>query len=161
MSTIRLQSSDGEIFVTEAKVARTSGTIKNLLEGCGIEEGSDTVVPLPNVKGNILRKIMEYAEHHKDDVVQIDDSDKDKRKDDVSAWDAEFLRMDQGTLFEMILAANYLDAKGLLNVACETVANLIKGKSPDEIRKTFDITNDFTAAEEEQIRKENEWCGAD
>lgn len=35
---------------------------------------------------------------------------------------------------------------------------MIKGKTPDEIRKQFNIKNDFTVAEEEQIRKENEWC---
>ena len=32
------------------------------------------------------------------------------------------------------------------------VANMIKGKTPDEIRKTFNIKNDFTPAEEEQVR---------
>ena len=47
---------------------------------------------------------------------------------------------------------------GLLDVTCKTVANMIKGKTPDEIRKTFNIKNDFTPAEEEQVRKENEWC---
>lgn len=35
---------------------------------------------------------------------------------------------------------------------------MIKGKSPEEIRKTFNITNDFTPEEEEQIRRENEWA---
>lgn len=67
-------------------------------------------------------------------------------------------QVDQGTLFELILAANYLDIKGLLDVTCKTVANMIKGKTPDEIRKTFNIKNDFTPSEEEQVRKENEWC---
>lgn len=55
-------------------------------------------------------------------------------------------------------AANYLDIKALLDVGCKTVANMIKGKSPEEIRKTFNITNDFTPEEEEQIRRENEWA---
>ena len=57
-----------------------------------------------------------------------------------------------------VQAANYLDIKGLLDVTCKTVANMIKGKSPDEIRRTFNIKNDFTPEEEEQIRKENAWC---
>ena len=64
--------------------------------------------------------------------------------------------------------------QGLLDVTCKTVANMIKGKTPEEIRKTFNIKNDFTQAEEEQVRwqltlddtnrcfdqvrKENEWC---
>lgn len=48
-------------------------------------------------------------------------------------------------------AANYLDIKGLLDVTCKTVANMIKGKTPEEIRKTFNIKNDFTPSEEEQV----------
>ena len=52
----------------------------------------------------------------------------------------------------MFKAANYLDIKGLLDVTCKTVANMIKGKSPEEIRKTFNIKNDFTEEEEAQVR---------
>lgn len=46
----------------------------------------------------------------------------------------------------------------MLDVGCKTVANMIKGKSPEEIRKTFNIQNDFTPEEEDQIRRENEWA---
>jgi Skp1 family, dimerisation domain len=35
---------------------------------------------------------------------------------------------------------------------------MIKGKSPEEIRRTFNIKNDFTPEEEDQIRRENEWA---
>ncbi|KAG8819202.1 E3 ubiquitin ligase complex SCF subunit scon-3 [Serendipita sp. 411] len=61
-------------------------------------------------------------------------------------------------LFEIILAANHLDIKPLLDVGCKTVANMIKGKSPEEIRKLFNIVNEFTPEEEAQIKKENEWA---
>ena len=32
------------------------------------------------------------------------------------------------------------------------------GKTPEEIRKTFKIKNDFGIEEEEQVRREHEWC---
>ncbi|KAK3136225.1 hypothetical protein QOZ80_5BG0429970 [Eleusine coracana subsp. coracana] len=38
-----------------------------------------------------------------------------------------------------------------------TVADMMKGKSPEEIRKTFNIMNDFTHKEEDEIRRENQW----
>uniref|UniRef100_A0A804NLQ8 SKP1-like protein n=1 Tax=Zea mays TaxID=4577 RepID=A0A804NLQ8_MAIZE len=55
-------------------------------------------------------------------------------------------------------AANYLNIKGLLDLTCQTVADMIKGKTPEEIRKTFNIKNDFTPEEEEEIRRENQWA---
>lgn len=92
------------------------------------------------------------------------------RKAGVFAWpNISYLLKRRGTKQEIdscnlyipsiyLQAANYLDIKGLLDVTCKTVANMIKGKTPEEIRKTFNIKNDFSASEEEQVRKENEWC---
>ena len=55
-------------------------------------------------------------------------------------------------------AANYMNIKSLLDLTCMTVANMIKGKTPEEIRKTFNIRNDFTPEEEEEVRRENQWA---
>jgi len=47
--------------------------------------------------------------HHfdlQDDPLPVeDDTSKDKRTDDISSWDADFLKVDQGTLFELILVS--------------------------------------------------------
>jgi len=158
MPSIKLQSSDNEEFLVDVEIAKCSVTIKTMLEDLGMQE-EEEVVPLPNVNAAILKRVIAWATYHKDDVVPPDDDEnKEKRTDDISSWDADFLKVDQGTLFELILAANYLDIKGLLDVTCKTVANMIKGKTPEEIRKQFNIKNDFTPSEEEQVRKENEWC---
>ena len=60
----------------------------------------------------------------------------------IPAWNKNFFEVDQGTLFELILAANYLDMKGQLNYECKTVASMIVGKTPDQIRTTFNIPDD-------------------
>ena len=102
--------------------------------------------------------LLTFYQHKDDPETGEEDETREKRTDDISAYDAEFLKVDQGTLFSLILAANYLDIKGLLDVACKTVANMIRGKTPEDIRKMFNIKNDFTPSEEEQVRRENEWC---
>ena len=160
MSQIRLQSNDGEIFSVDIKIAKMSKTIKTMLEDLGLEDADEETVPLPNVTSDILKKIINWSTHHKDDKVDEDDDDeyKERRSDDISHWDVDFFKVDQSTLFEIILAANYLDIKDLLEIGCKTVANMMKGKTADEIRKIFNIENDLTPEEEEQIRKENEWC---
>jgi S-phase kinase-associated protein 1 len=76
----------------------------------------------------------------------------------VPDWDAKFINsLSQDDLFELILAANFLDCKSLLDLACARVASMIKGRSVSEIRSTFNIKNDFTPEEEAQIREENKW----
>ena len=32
------------------------------------------------------------------------------------------------------------------------------GKTPEEIRRIFNIKNDFTPEEEEEVRRENQWA---
>lgn len=76
----------------------------------------------------------------------------------VQEWYANFTNVEQEVLFELILAANYMDIKPLLDLTCAAVASMIKGKTPEEIRKTFNIVNDFTPEEEAQVREENKWC---
>ena len=60
----------------------------------------------------------------------------------------------QEVLFKLLLAANYLNIRSLLQLTCAKVASLMKGKTPDQIRAVFNIRNDYTQAEEEEVRKE-------
>ncbi|KAI1842788.1 hypothetical protein JX265_002675 [Neoarthrinium moseri] len=156
---VRLQSNDNAVIEVEKKVAERSLLIKNMLEDLG-ETAISQTIPIPNVTEPVLRKVIEWCEHHKEDPPPTNDDESDNRKKttEIEEWDQKFMQVDQEMLFEIILASNYLDIKALLDVGCKTVANMIKGKSPEEIRKTFNITNDFTPEEEEQIRRENEWA---
>ena len=70
-----------------------------------------------------FQKVIQWCTYHKEDPPPPEDDDnREKRTDDIPSWDIEFLKVDQGTLFELILAANYLDIKGLLDVTCKTVS---------------------------------------
>jgi S-phase kinase-associated protein 1 len=160
-----LQSQDGQEFKVLVGVAKMNLTIANLIEDAGV----DGPIPLPNVTGKILAKVIEYCRYHKEhptivaavaEATAAATADKDtvQRTDEICGWDLDFCKVEQVVLFEMILAANYLDNKELLDLLCKTIANMIKGKTPDVIRKTFNIQNDFTPEEEEQVKKENEWC---
>ncbi|KAL2271534.1 hypothetical protein VTJ83DRAFT_905 [Remersonia thermophila] len=157
---VHLQSNEGMVIEVDRVVAERSMLIKNLIEDLGDEAIENQAIPIPNVNDPVLRKVVEWCEHHRNDAQTTADDDNDNRKKttDIDEWDQKFMQVDQEMLFEIILAANYLDIKALLDVGCKTVANMIKGKSPEEIRKTFNITNDFTPEEEEQIRRENEWA---
>ncbi|KAG6504770.1 SKP1-like protein 1B [Zingiber officinale] len=146
---ITLLSSDGEAFEVDAAVAMKSQTIKHMVE----DNCAEDAIPLPNVTSKILAKVIEYCQKHVDDPAESSDD-----KEELKSWSAKFVNVDQTTLFDLLSAANYMDIKGLLDLLCQTIANMITGKTPEEIRKTFNIKNDFTPEEEAEVRKENQWA---
>lgn len=155
---VKLSSSDGDTFEVDRDVISASSTIKDMLDNSQ-DAYDDEPIPLQNVSTNILKRIIQWAQYHRNDQRDnIEDEQKDKRSDDICPWDVDFLKVDQGTLFELLLAANYLGIDGLLDSTCKTVANQIKGKCADDIRKTFNIQNDFTPEEEAEVKRENQWC---
>ncbi|XP_065193475.1 S-phase kinase-associated protein 1-like [Sycon ciliatum] len=155
---LKLVSNDGEVFDVEVKVACQSKVLKAMLQDTGDIADDDEPVPLPPVNGATLRKVIEWCTHYQNEnLVEGEDLLDENERINIDSWDEEFLKVDQGILVELINAANYLDIKGLLDAAVKTVANMIKGKTTEEIRKTFNMVGDFSSDEEEEIRKEKAW----
>lgn len=140
---ITVTSNDGQTFQIQEQEAFQCETIKNLVEDGLASSGGE--IPLPEVDGKTFAKVIEYCQYYtgKQEVDQ--------------EWDNGFCKMENSELFTVILAANWLDNKKLLDTCCTAVANMIKGKTPDEIRTMFGIQKDFNEEEEQSIRKENEW----
>jgi len=156
-----LVTSDNEQFIVDKDVAERSAMIKATLDATG---ESDQPIPLHNVSSSILKKILEYCEHHKEEPLPTpNDESQDgtsnprgARTTEISEWDQKFMAVDQEMVFDIILGANYLEIKPLVDLGCQTVADMVKGKTPEEIRKIFRIVNEFTPEEEAQISKEIE-----
>lgn len=163
-TTVKLQTSDNEIFEVDREVAFICATVRNFCQDAGDDVD---IVPLPNVTAPVMKKVLEFCEYHKEEYKGIDfeklpqNKVIDMNNKAIGEWDGNFIKVDQPFLFEIILAANYLHIQPLLDLSCKTVANMIRGKSPQEIRETFNITNDFTPEEEEKVRKENAWTEDD
>ena len=92
----------------------------------GMDEDEEEAVPLPNVNSAILKKVIQWATYHKDDPPPPeDDENKEKRTDDISSWDADFLKVDQGTLFELILVCFHDECVLGPRYACGEQHNII------------------------------------
>lgn len=127
------------------------------------DDDGDAAVPLPNVKGSTLKKVMEFCQRHVQDpmpTITRPITSTDMRVVlQSSPWDAEFVESvadNHETLFDLILAANYLNIPSLLDLTCAKLAAMIKGKTPREIRKLFRISEP-TPEEEEQIKRDHAW----
>jgi len=112
-----------------------------------------TEVPLPGVEGQILQLVANYMNHHKGVEPSIIEKPlrskvmKDVCKDN---WDAEYIDRigdNRQQLYDLILAANYMDIKSLLHLGCAKVASLIKGQPLEKIK---DILSTGTKKEEKK-----------
>ena len=153
MDTLVLVSQEGKEYQVEKGVAQLNQTIKNLTE----DVSSSTPIPLVDIPGKVLEKIIEHSKYHYEHP-KPKEKVEDVSKIEFCEWDLEFIKLENELLFGIVLAANYLENQDLLDLACSTLANMIKGKPVEEIRKTFNIKNDFTPEEEAELEKENDFC---
>ncbi|KAH6764580.1 SKP1-like 11 [Perilla frutescens var. hirtella] len=146
---IVLLSSDGETFEVEESIAQQSVTIKNIIEdGYAADR-----IPLPNVDGKTLAKVIEFCKHHATNTGVNETLT-------LAQYDKQFaqsVKDDQDMMFGLILAANFLNIKELQDALCQQVADMMGGKTPEEIRTTFHIKNDYSEQEMTEVRKENAW----
>ena len=119
-------------------------------------------MPLPNVHGRTLSLVIDFCRRLVSHDAEVEDAAEEQQKvqlnENLEAWKRQFIDIDQAVLYELIMAANYLNVAELLDLCCKEVARIIVGKTPDAIRAHFHIKNDFTPQEEEEIRRENQWA---
>jgi S-phase kinase-associated protein 1 len=148
-----------------------SETIRHIIQdGC-----AGGGIPIHNVTAKVLVKVLEYCNKHTAAAVGPEAAAAaagaapnskagsssnafSGKVDDLASFDKAFIDMDMDTLFHLVNAANYLEVKALLDLACQKIADMIKDKTPEQIRQIFGITNDLSPEEEEEIRNENEWA---
>ena len=100
MKKITLTSSDGESFEVDQVVAVLSQTINHMIE----DDCANSGIPVPNVTGKILAKVIEYCKKHVESADKTNDRNNSATAaEDLKSWDAEFVKVDQATLFDLIL----------------------------------------------------------
>ena len=109
MSFLKLQSSDGVIFIVDAATVKQMGTIQTMIDL--EDEDSVEVIPVPTVKGKVLERVIQWTEYHKID------HDKTSKK----AWHIKYFEIKLKKKFEILIAADYLEVKSLLNESCHNI----------------------------------------
>jgi S-phase kinase-associated protein 1 len=142
-------SSDGVEIRVERGIAEWPDLIRELLRGFG-DPGEP--IPIPDTEEFVLRKVLEWCAHHQNDLSTSVPKD-DHRIPSIDEWDHKFMaEFDSGMLCHIIRAANFLDIKLLVQIGCRTIADMTKGRYPDEIRQIWNLQKDFTP---EEIYREN------
>jgi len=139
--SIKLTSKDQESIDIEKKFAFISKLVKTSLD----TDTTSTEVPIPGVAADILQLVCDYMNHHQGvEPACIESPLRSKLMKDVckDAWDADYIDQigdNRQQLYDLILAANYMDIKSLLHLGCAKVASLIKGQPLDKIKEILSV----------------------
>ena len=150
-------SKEGDVHEVPVAVAKMSTLVATTIDDDDDDDDEDVdrEIPLPNVKDDVLTKVIEYCKHHTtvEPMTQIQTPLKSSKIEDlVQTWYADFVKVEQPLLFELVTAANFMDIKPLLDLTCLAVSVSIKGKTASELRTIFNISNEFSPEEEAQVR---------
>jgi len=134
------------------KAALQSNLVKTALE----DDREAKEVSLVHITAPIVEKVVQYMNYHKDVPPRKIESPlkSNNMKELVAKFDAKFVdEVDLDTLMKLLLAANYMDVKSLLELICAKVASMMKGKTAPQIRKAFGIREEFTPEEYDEIKE--------
>ena len=157
---ITLKSSDGKAFeVSKEAAARLSKVLAKMIADGGIK--------LEKIGSETLEKVVDYCNKHANPIPSTASSSSSccfltAPSKELEDWDRKLVDcLSQEALFNLTAASDSLIMDGLLDVTCRQIADMMKGKTIAEIRKMFNIKNDFTKEQEQEIRREHAWAFGD
>lgn len=126
-----------------------------------INEEEECEMPLSSISPVTMDKVMVWLKHHAGNpMTEVPRPiTTNVLKDIVGEWDAAYIDLahDQETLVDIILAANFLSCKPLLDLGLCQLACMIKDKTPEEAQTILNIDGDITPEEMQLVRDENPW----
>jgi len=135
MSVIAVECSDNVSIAVDREMAISmSAAIGKQLES----KTDDSPIVLESINSNTLTKVLEFCRAHTSP----------QSVTNLAAWDEKFVRLEPGELCELASAAYHLEIRPLVDLTCKAIAKLLKGKSPSEIRRTFNILYDFSPGDD-------------
>ena len=149
---ITLISSESTPVDINAKALGRSKFIKDFLK-----DFPEDSITLGTVNYKTLLKIKEYLEHYENSEPKEIRLPLPKKnfKNIVDTWDYNFINLPNETIFEIMLAANFMDIKPLLDLTCAKIASEITGKNSQQIRDLFKMGKDCDIDESDN-KVENE-----
>jgi S-phase kinase-associated protein 1 len=100
--TVHLVSQEGDSFDVQTSVANMSELVKTMIDDEAEADAEPQEIPLPNVKGNVLAKVIEFCNHYKEDPMS--DIEKPLKSANmhevVQDWYANFVHVRGGRDFD-------------------------------------------------------------
>lgn len=137
--SFNLIASDGKQFTVTVTQASISGLVNNALSS----NANLAEIKVEGHSGAVLAKIVEYMVYHNGTESDIPEKPlRSKLMKDVckDAFDAEFIDgldangLQRQLLYDVLLCADYMHIKALVQIGCAKVASIIKGQNVEKIK---------------------------
>ncbi|KFX92301.1 hypothetical protein O988_07330 [Pseudogymnoascus sp. VKM F-3808] len=146
MALVNLTSSDGVLLSISHEIAIRSQVLQNVIKDFEHIQDKDINIPIPEVKEYVLEEIIHWCQKH----TRKDNSNKESNDTEIDDWAHELIKVDTNTLFEILVASNYLEVDDLLITGCKTVALLIQDVSLNQ-NQSFVLANRLFGLPEELL----------
>ena len=137
---------DGKISETSVEAIKQSVFFREMLEDdcCGIIEENSTI-DVPKLTHNSLNAIISFCEQHVKEPLGVINKPLHSNKlseNGVSEWYCNFLdSITKNELQKILTDCNFIDLQPLLELCASKIACDIRGKTPEEIKNYFTVTN--------------------
>jgi ubiquitin-large subunit ribosomal protein L40e len=159
---VNLISKEGDSYEVGVKAAKISLLITRMADSGGGTIDDD--IPLTVVPNAILEKIVEFMKHYNDEVMNTIAKPivAATLSEVVQTWYADFITScDQPTVFQLLLAANFMDIPPLLNLCGAAVVMSTKGKDTAGIQAVLGLDPKVDGPEAAAMRTDDQYKWAE
>ena len=152
---INFTTKEGHVLKANEDEMKYSQLIMNCLDNC-LDEDDEVDISLNIVDSKTLEKIIQYCKHrYENGQYEIEQPlTSSVMSEVVPEWYANFIDIDHKEIFDILNTAVYMLIDTLVDLCCAKISSMIRGKDPEEIRKIFNITDDFSLEEKKKFKLE-------
>lgn len=150
MTEITIVSSDDKTFKTKLEALKCCQPIETFFTNEKPEVPCKLAHP-----GRALEKIIAFCEHYQGQPVPTFEKPIHAKKYEEVIKDeflCKLLDVPKEQLFEILMATSFLVLKNFEDLVACAIAVKLVGRTTEEIRKDFEIENDFTPEEEKALK---------
>lgn len=157
-TTVRLRAQDSDrIFEVNFQAAKLSDFV---LDTTNTMPDGSAAIELQRVDEATLEKVVEFLIHHMDEPMnEIPTPLGGNSFNEIveQPWYRSFIQdLERPMVFDLLTAANYMQIKPLLDLACLSVTFELSGKDAEEIREILNLP-ELSPEEEATAREEHRW----